>query len=767
MPKARHDGVGAGEGDRTPGKAEHPAPAGDDVLAAAWLWECGPDGRIGFLSPEFESSTGLSPQSLLGKRLLEIVPADAGSAGQRAAIGKRKPFYDLMLRIEREDGPGIWLQVAGAPVVGAEGASSGYRGIGKTVTAETDAALALRESEARFRQLFETASDWYWESDVKGRATFISPNFEARYGIKPERHIGKRLNDIGDVTIDPESGRKALAAIKAQQPYSDLVYSLAFPDGKTIWVTTSAVPMFDGDGRFRGYCGMSKDVTAQRDAERALRENEEQVRRLLEAASDFYWEYDAEYRYIYISPQIERHGGVPASEFLGKRLSDIPGVSVDPEMGRMVLSAFKAKQPYRDLVYSRKGPDGNTRWFKSSGAPNLDADGTFKGYRGVGAEITRHVEADQAARLAQSRLHEAVAHLTQPFVFYDAQHRATAYNQAFTDLHQAPSTNTPVCQGVSFRELAEWQLRVGFYAAGPSDEAITLDVLLERYQGESEQTYRLGDGRWMMVMYRRLPGGGRVGLWTDVTALKRAETERRNLEAQLQHSQRLEALGTLAGGAAHEINNALVPVIALTKIVASHLPEDSRDRRNLGTVLVGAERSRDLVKQILAFSRKENEERRGEGVDVAAVLREALRLMRATVPTSIRLDEEIASAPPMTCDPNQLHQVVVNLVNNAAQAIGEGHGTITVGLRAEPERAALRLWVADTGCGMDEATKARIFEPFFTTKEVGSGTGLGLAVVHGIIKDHGGTIEVESAPGRGTRFDVILPLPPAAAGKAA
>jgi signal transduction histidine kinase len=138
--------------------------------------------------------------------------------------------------------------------------------------------------------------------------------------------------------------------------------------------------------------------------------------------------------------------------------------------------------------------------------------------------------------------------------------------------------------------------------------------------------------------------------------------------------------------------------------------------------------------------------------------------MRATVPTSIRLKEEIAAAPPIAADAKQLHQVIVNLVTNAAQAIGEAHGTITIGLRADPGRALLRLWVADTGCGMDEATRKRIFEPFFTTKDVGKGTGLGLSVVHGIVKDHGGTIEVESVPGRGSRFDILLPLDPARAG---
>ena len=241
----------------------------------------------------------------------------------------------------------------------------------------------------------------------------------------------------------------------------------------------------------------------------------------------------------------------------------------------------------------------------------------------------------------------------------------------------------------------------------------------------------------------------------NITARKRAEAERHELEAQLHHSQRLEALGTLAGGVAHEINNALVPVIALAKLLAKKMPDGSRDRRNLDTMVAGAQRSADLVKQILAFGRKSDH--RHERVELGGVLQEALRMMRAIVPASIALNEEIAPTPAIAGDANRLHQVIVNLITNAAHALDESHGQITVGLQPDADGAAVRLWVADTGCGMDAETKAQVFEPFFTTKAVGKGTGLGLAVVHGIIKDHGGRIEVESAPGGGTRFDIVLP----------
>jgi len=172
-------------------------------------------------------------------------------------------------------------------------------------------------------------------------------------------------------------------------------------------------------------------------------------------------------------------------------------------------------------------------------------------------------------------------------------------------------------------------------------------------------------------------------------------------------------------------------------------------------VISGAQRTADLVKQILAFGRKSDH--RHERVDLGVVLREALNMMRAIVPMSISLVEEIAPTPPIAGDPNRLHQVIVNLVSNAAHALDGPHGRITVGLRPDASGDAIHLSVTDTGCGMDAATTARIFEPFFTTKAVGKGTGLGLAVVHSIIKDHGGRIEVESAPGQGTCFDIVLP----------
>jgi PAS domain S-box-containing protein len=252
-----------------------------------------------------------------------------------------------------------------------------------------------------------------------------------------------------------------------------------------------------------------------------------------------------------------------------------------------------------------------------------------------------------------------------------------------------------------------------------------------------------------------------AGTIHDVTEQRAAQERQTELERHLLHSQKIDALGTLAGGIAHDLNNTLVPVLGLTKLTQDRMPEGSRERANLAIILKAGERARDLVQRILAFSRKDAPTRRP--VNVAPLLKDSLKMLRASLPATVHIAEEIAEVPQILADPGQLHQIVINLVVNAAQAIGDQMGSITVALAAGPMGAlgtlgpVIQLSVADTGRGMDEATQERIFEPFFTTKPVGEGTGLGLSVVHGIVIQHGGRITVASKVGEGTRFDVTLP----------
>ena len=245
----------------------------------------------------------------------------------------------------------------------------------------------------------------------------------------------------------------------------------------------------------------------------------------------------------------------------------------------------------------------------------------------------------------------------------------------------------------------------------------------------------------------------------DVTEQRLAQQREAELENQLRHSQRLEALGTLAGGIAHDLNNTLVPILALSKLSLRALPAESPVRKDLSTIVAASGRARDLVRQILAFSRKQELDK--QEIDLRAVLGEAIAMLRASLPATLRLVEQFETVPPIFGDAGQLQQVLVNLVTNAAHAIGDRLGTVTVTLAPRAAAGAalpmLRLSVADTGCGIDAAHLERIFEPFFTTKSVNEGTGLGLAVVHGIVTAHDGTIEVRSKPGEGSEFVILLP----------
>ncbi|HEX3969846.1 MAG TPA: ATP-binding protein [Stellaceae bacterium] len=257
----------------------------------------------------------------------------------------------------------------------------------------------------------------------------------------------------------------------------------------------------------------------------------------------------------------------------------------------------------------------------------------------------------------------------------------------------------------------------------------------------------------------------RYGTLQDITALRLAEQRERELERKLLHSQKLEALGTLAGGIAHDLNNTLTPIMALSKLTARRLTNDEELRQNLDTIFAASEQARDLVRRVLSFSRREKIEK--SIVNPGTIVGDALTLLRATVPSSIKLGSQIDNVPSILADPSQIHQVITNLVANAAQAIGNDPGAITVILSLSGRSKSggeILLSVIDTGKGMDEGTRQRIFEPFFTTKEVGQGTGLGLSIIDGIVNNHGGHIEVTSAPGEGTRFDVYFPV--AAAGEA-
>jgi PAS domain S-box-containing protein len=316
----------------------------------------------------------------------------------------------------------------------------------------------------------------------------------------------------------------------------------------------------------------------------------------------------------------------------------------------------------------------------------------------------------------------------------------------------------------------------------PEDLAPALQVLqdcLTRNQRSFAVEYRLRrlDGSYCWVSDRGAimrDAAGRpyraAGSLTDISARKLAEQHRRMLEEQLQQSQKTEALGTLAGGIAHDINNTLIPIIGTVDMLLQDVPQEGELNESLRDVMLAAVKIQELVRQILTFSRQKSTER--PVIDMSTEVAGTLRMLRAMVPTTITLD---LSCKPgnFTCKLNttQLHQVIMNLVSNAVGAIGSNKGMIRIALeRVDVDKdtaiagqdvdagAFCRISVSDSGAGIPAEIMSRLFDPFFTTKPVGEGTGLGLSVVQGIVREHGGFVMVSNEDGAGARFDVHFPL---------
>ncbi|MBI5897242.1 MAG: response regulator [Desulfobacterales bacterium] len=255
---------------------------------------------------------------------------------------------------------------------------------------------------------------------------------------------------------------------------------------------------------------------------------------------------------------------------------------------------------------------------------------------------------------------------------------------------------------------------------------------------------------------------------TAIRGIIRDITERKSLEEQLRQAQKMEAIGALAGGIAHDFNNLLTPILGYAEIMQSEFSASNPLRESIDQIVSASNKAKDLVKQILTFSRQQPHEPRP--VRINHILHEAVRLLSASIPKSIEIKESLLKCGYILADPGQIHQVIMNLGTNAYHAMRGSGGVMRLevkemeigpemlipGLEIEPGRY-VRLEVADTGIGMDESIKSRIFDPYFTTKKAGEGTGLGLAVVHGIVKHHKGHITVYSEPGQGTTFHVYFP----------
>ena len=372
----------------------------------------------------------------------------------------------------------------------------------------------------------------------------------------------------------------------------------------------------------------------------------------------------------------------------------------------------------------------------------------------------------QALQESEERLRTVFETFPDPVTIIQAEDgRCIDVNSAFTRVTGWSATEVI---GKTAAELDIWE--------NPAERQKLVDGISEKGKIENlEARFRLKDSRTITalmsaVLIRLNDRPHILTITRDISELKSAQEEREQLRTQLIQAQKMEAIGTLAGGIAHDFNNILGAIIGYAEMALYDTRQDTMEHYNIDQVLKAGHRAKDLVKQILAFSRKSEQNK--QIISLAPIIKEALTLLRASLPTTIEIKQHIESnLDAIYADPTQIHQVMMNLCTNAGHAMADTAGVLRVSLQnvdLGASEAALytdlsagpyvKLSISDTGHGMDRSTMDRIFDPYFTTKAQDKGTGMGLAVVHGIVKGHGGTIQVDSVPEQGSRFDILFPI---------
>jgi PAS domain S-box-containing protein len=666
----------------------------------------------------------------------------------------------------RKDGTRFWADVLITAIRDDDGRPAGYAKVTRDLTEHRRIELALKEDEARLAAVIGSAMDAVITVDEKQLITLFNPAAEKMFGyaaaevmgtslerLIPERFRGSHASHIRTFG-DTNTSRRKMGALTP-------IYGLR-SDGAEFPIEAS-ISQAQVSGQ-KIFSVILRDVSERVAMEEARRMSETNFAMLVNQAPQFVWTCTPEGLNTFFNQRWHDYTGLTPEESRGTGWNT-PFHPDDRQAAWDAWDRATATGGQYSIESRLRAAEGTYRWFLMRGEPVRDASGTVAKWLGTCTDIDAMKCAQSALMESEERFHLMANSIPQLAWMAGADGHIFWYNQRWYDY-----------TGKTKEEMETW----GWKSVHDPE---VLPRVLAKWSGaiarseplEMEFPLRSADGQFRMFLTRVMPlkdGEGRVTRWfgtsTDISELKRSQS------AQLS-SQKLESLGTLSGGIAHDFNNILLAITGNTKLAIADLPPDHPVQQSLLEIAKAGARAAELVRRILTFSRPGEMKR--QILDLQPVVEEALKLVRATLPATIAFRTDFApNLPTVLADATQVHQIIVNLATNAGHAIGSrSDGTIDVRLDTAkltadaaspslslPEGEYVRLYVSDNGCGMDRATLERIYDPFFTTKKPGEGTGLGLSVVHGIMKNHDGGIAVYSEPGRGTAFQLFFP----AAGRA-
>jgi PAS domain S-box-containing protein len=510
---------------------------------------------------------------------------------------------------------------------------------------------------------------------------------------------------------------------------------------------------------------LQNEVLERKHAEKSLRESEMRYRLLADNVRDVIWTRDMNLRLTFVSPSILEQQGYTVEEAMVRTPEETwPRDSLELVQKALTEELEIEKEEKKRFSRSRtlevevKCKDGSTIWTEAKMSFLRDQNGHPTGIIGVTRDISDRKQAEESMRESEEKYRTVLEANPDPVVVYDMEGKVIYFNPAFTRVFGWTLAD----------RLGE---KMDFFVPGDAwrETKMMIDKVLAGERFSSVETIRYNHkGETIPVSVSGAIYKDKKGKPIGSVINLRDISQQKKLEAQLQQAQKMEAIGTMAGGIAHDFNNILSSVIGYTELALDGEKKGTFQYQNLQEVLSAGNRAKDLVKQILTFSRQVDQEPRP--IQVTPLVKDALKMIRASIPSTVEIEQDLQCNALVMGDPTQIHQILLNLCTNAAHAMEDNGGLLTVRLfdadldsdfisnhpGLKPGQY-VTLTVTDTGHGISPDVMEKIFDPFFTTKEKGKGTGLGLSVVHGIVRSHGGDIYVYSEPGKGSTFKVCLP----------
>jgi two-component system cell cycle sensor histidine kinase/response regulator CckA len=709
-----------------------------------------PDGALQRVNQTLATILGRSEDDLLARTVFDLLDDDESVDALRLALVTRgREAFQTEVRLRGDGGRTVTALFSATIVTNMRQEPVHYVCQILDITERAEAQERLEMNEAKLAEAQQIARLGSWEWEIATDRVTWSDELYRIYGVRPDRFSGSYGSNLDRVHADDRArvARVIENAVAERRPWS-LDYRIVRPDGELRMIHARGEVVSDDQGRPAVVQGTCQDVTESRRVEDALRAAEQLFRRAFDDAPIGMALIDLEGRWLRLNRAICQMLGRSEQELRTTRLTELN----HPDDRRLDRPLIK------ELLSGRRRSFAIEKRYVHADGHLIHALVHVSLMHGDGerplyflcqlVDITERRRAEAERRAAQERMQAIIDNSPALVIVKDLEHRYLLVNRRWEELFG------PRVEDVLGRTSAEVLVE-----RSPNQEDLDQEVI---ETGEVREAMALVNGpdgeiTFLVVKFPLLDADGQTyavcTIATDITERRRSAEERAELETRLAQAQRLESVGQLAGGVAHDFNNLLSVILTCVGFAQRELPADNPVREDVEEIGRAADRAAALTRQLLMFSRREVVT--PQVVDVGALVRDLERLLNRTLSERVALRISIGpDVVPVLIDPAQLEQVLVNLAVNARDAMPQG-GTLSIAVNGV--RGGVRITVADDGTGMPPEVRERAFEPFFTTKEAGDGTGLGLATVHGVVIDAGGTVDIHSEIGGGTVVAIFLP----------